>query len=184
VNTVKLSRGRFTLLIYRQGEIMKKILLCIIAGTILATTAAGCNAPVSVTPGHATPNAPTGAGTSYDVSISAREVQNMTCAYGSLCQNATPGNKLVGIECSLKDNNVANLFTVWREWTAKDENGVVYRWNDNVIFISNAYAKTTIQPGETARGIIPYEIPVNAKIVSMRYTDETTGTHTLTCNVT
>jgi hypothetical protein len=73
---------------------------------------------------------------------------------------------------------------VWREWTAKDANGTLYQWNDNVVVISNAYPKTTIQPGDTARGIIPYEIPVNATIVTMRYTDEATGTHTLTCDVT
>lgn len=108
----------------------------------------------------------------------------MTCAYPSLCRNATPGHKLVGIECSLKDDNVANLFTVWREWTAIDANGTLYQWHENVVDISNAYPKTTIQPGDTATGIIPYEIPVDAKIVKMRYTDETTHSHTLTTNVT
>jgi hypothetical protein len=151
-------------------------------GALVLVSTTGC---VSITSSNqAASTAPTGAGTSYDVSISAREVTNLTSAYGSLFTNATPGNKLVGIECSLKDNNVANLFTVWREWTAKDANGTLYQWNDNVVVISNAYQKTTIQPGDTARGIIPYEIPVNATIVTMRYTDEATGTHTLTCDVT
>ncbi len=164
---------------------LKYALPLLFIGALVLVSTTGCSAPVSITPGHATvSNAPTGAGTSYDVSISAREVSNVTSAYGSLFTNATPGNKIVGIECSLKDTNVANLFTVWREWTAKDANGTLYQWNDNVVVISNAYPKTTIQPGDTARGIIPYEIPVNAKIVQMRYLDETTNTHTLTCNVT
>jgi len=164
---------------------LKYALPLLFVGALVLASTTGCSAPITVEPGHATvSNAPTGPGTNYDVSISAREVTNMTSAYGSLFKNATPGNKLVAIECSLKDNNVANLFTVWREWTAKDANGTLYQWNDNVVVISNAYPKTTIQPGDTARGIIPYEIPVNAKIVSMRYTDETTHSHTLTCNVT
>jgi hypothetical protein len=102
----------------------------------------------------------------------------------SLITSPTPGNKLVAIECSLKDNNVANLFTVWREWTAKDANGTLYQEDTNTVVVSNGYPKTTIQPGDTAHGIIVYQIPVNAKIVSMRYTDETTQSHTLICNVT
>jgi hypothetical protein len=152
---------------------------------LLISSTAGCTVPVSVEPGHPTVgNAPTGAGTDFDVSISARKVQSMTCASGVLCHNASPGHKLVGIECSLKDRNVANLFTCWREWTAIDENGTLYVFHYNVDLIHNGYPETTIQPGDTARGIIPYEIPVNAKIVKMRYIDETTNSHTLACNVT
>jgi hypothetical protein len=75
------------------------------------------------------------------------------------------------------------LFTVWREWTAKDANGTLYQNDVNTVVVSNGYPKTTIQPGDTARGVIVYLIPANATIVTMRYTDETTGTHTLTCNV-
>jgi len=95
-----------------------------------------------------------------------------------------PGNKLVTIQCSLKDNNVKDLFTVWREWTAIDAQGTVYtyKWQaegDGGVW----YPKTTIQPGETARGVVVYEIPNSARITQIRYTDETTGTHTLTCNV-
>ena len=160
---------------------LKYALPLLFIGALVLISTTGC---ISVTPGHGTPNAPTGAGTNYDVSISAREVTSITSAYGSLFKKATPGNKLVAIECSLKNNNVANLFTVWREWTAKDASGTLYQFNANVDLISNGYPKTTIQPGDTAKGIIPYEIPINAKIVSMRYTDETTGTHTLTCKVT
>ena len=160
---------------------LKYALPLLFIGALVLVSTTGC---VGVTPGNqAASTAPTGAGTNYDVSISARQVTNMTSAYGSLFQNATPGNKLVGVECSLKDNNVANLFTVWREWTAKDANGTLYQWNPNVDLIHNGYPKTTIQPGDTARGIIPYEIPVNTTIVTVRWTDETTGTHTLTCNV-
>ena len=154
------------------------VLLLVVA----SLSVAGCTQTVNVEPGHATvSNAPTGSGTNYDVSISAREVPMVNT---SLITSPTPGNKLVAIECSLKDNNVANLFTVWREWTAKDANGTLYQEDTNTVVVSNGYPKTTIQPGDTARGIIVYQIPVNAKIVSMRYTDETTQSHTLICNVT
>ena len=154
------------------------VLLLVVASLLVA----GCNAPITVEPGHATvSNGPTVAGTNYDVSISAREVPLVN---NSLVTPPPTGNKLVAIECSLKDNNVANLFTVWREWTAKDANGTLYQNDVNTVVVSNGYPKTTIQPGDTARGVIVYLVPVNAKIVTMRYTDETTHTHTLTCNVT
>ena len=163
---------------------LKYALPLLFIGALVLVSTTGCTAPITVEPGHATVgNAPTGAGTDYNVSISARAVTNMTSAYGPLT-SPSPGNKLVAIECSLKDNNVANLFTVWREWTAIDANGTLYQFGSDVSTVSNGYPKTTIQPGDTAKGIIPYEIPINAKIVKMRYTDETTHSHTLTCNVT
>ncbi|MFZ0011726.1 MAG: hypothetical protein WAL97_07480 [Halobacteriota archaeon] len=160
---------------------LKYALPLLFIGSLALVSTTGCSAPISVTPGHATvSNAPTGAGTNYDVSISAREVPLTSNA---LVTPAPAGNKLVAIECSLKDNNVVNLFTVWREWTARDANGTLYQNDVNTVVISNGYPKTTIQPGDTARGYILYLIPSNAKIVSMRYTDETTETHTLTCDV-
>jgi hypothetical protein len=161
---------------------LKYALPLLFVGALVLASTTGCTAPITVEPGHATVgNAPTGAGTDYNVSISAREVPMVN---SSLVTSPTPGNKLVAIECTLKDSNVANLFTVWREWTAKDANGVLYEQDTNTVVVSNGYPKTTIQPGDTARGIIVYQIPTNAKIVTMRYTDETTHSHTLTCNVT
>jgi hypothetical protein len=161
---------------------LKHALPLLFIGSLALVSTTGCSVPVSVTPGHATVStAPTGAGTNYDVSISSREVPLES---NPLVTPAPTGSKLVAIECSLKDSNVANLFTVWREWTAKDANGTLYQNDVNTVVVSNGYPKTTIQPGDTARGVIVYLIPANATIVTMRYTDETTGTHTLTCNVT
>jgi len=164
---------------------LKYALPLLFIGALFLVSTTGCSVPVSVTPGHETPNAPTGSGTDFNVSISARQVA-MTIP-PTYVTGASPqaGNKLVTIECSLKDNNVKDLFTVWREWKAIDENGTVYTWKweaqgDGGVW----YPKTTIQPGETARGVNVYEIPNSAKITQMRYTDETTGKHTLTCNVT
>jgi hypothetical protein len=158
--------------------------LLLIGALVLASTT-GCSAPVSIPPGHATVStAPTGAGTSYDVAISARAVPVPANEFGGNLTKPQSGYEYAAIECALKDNNVANLFTVWREWTAKDANGTLYNNDVSVVDIANAYPKTTIQPGNTARGIITYQVPIGTKIVQMGYLDETTNTHMLTCNVT
>jgi hypothetical protein len=163
---------------------LKYALPLLFIGALVLSSTTGCTAPISVTPSHETPNAPTGSGTDFDVSISARLITTPV-KYGIIGDTASASNKLVAIECSLKDNNVPNLFTVWREWKAIDATGTqyTYKWQaqgDGGVW----YPKTTLQPNETAKGLVAFEIPNNATITQMRYTDETTGTHTLTCNVT
>jgi hypothetical protein len=164
---------------------LKYALPLLFIGALVLASTTGCSSPVSITPGHATVStAPTGPGTNYDVSIFARAVPVPTDEFGGNLTKPQSGYEYAAVQCSLKDNNVANLFTVWREWTAKDANGTLYNNDVSVVDIANAYPKTTIQPGNTARGIITYQVPIGTKIVQMRYLDETTNTHMLTCNVT
>jgi hypothetical protein len=164
---------------------LKYALPLLFIGALVLVSATGCSAPVSITPGHATVStAPSGPGTNYDVSISARAVPVPTDEFGGNLTKPQSGYEYAAVQCSLKDNNVANLFTVWREWTAKDANGTLYNNDVSVVDIANAYPKTTIQPGDTASGIITYQVPIGTKIVQMRYLDETTNTHMLTFNVT
>jgi len=147
---------------------------------MLFVGATGC---LSVGPSNQTgSNAPTGSGTDFNVTISARQVPMIM----TTLVNMTPPraeNQFVAIECSLRDNNVQNLFTVWREWKARDAQGTLYEEHTNTVVIEGAYPKTTIHPGETAKGIIVYEVTNGTQITSMRWTDETTGTHTLTTPV-
>jgi hypothetical protein len=164
---------------------LKYALPLLFIGALVLASTTGC---LSATPSHQTAsNAPTGSGTDYNVSISARVVsfQTMAIMNATGISEVKAGDRLIGIECTLHDGNVANLNTSWHDWTAIDSQGTLYRYNwQNNNYVANSYTASTIHPGETARGIVIYEIPVNATITKMRWTDQETGTHTLTCNVT
>ena len=146
----------------------KPIAVIIVLSLVVASLlVAGCTS--------STQNTNTQSGQSNNsVSISAQAVQSPPqIMSGSLPINPATGNKFVMFNVTFTNINAPSLSVYNRYFTVQDTNNNTYPMaNFNQDLVTKHFpASTTTNPGMKVNGVIVYDVPQNAKLVTMTYDD-------------
>ena len=140
---------------------IKKVILL---GAVLAVTVLVTGCVQSST--QSASNSSGGAGVTGGMTASVTKVT----VSQNIASNLRAGYKYVGFNCTVKNVNADDRAVAYNFWTLRDTQGGVY----NPVYLSSAtgqFGGTMSQPGDTISGVVVFEVPQNAQLKSLTYSD-------------